>query len=937
MTRSTRLLAMTLAGVLSLNLMAPAAWTAANPPDPLTIISPSSDWVSLPAQPVEVKVRIAGADPLGFRVLLNSVDVAHLFGPSAGGVMRAVVTAAHLKHGDNRLEARLGAHRAWRSFRVKSLRATEPGPAPTPPPLWAAIQTRAISGDGTKASDYGVWVGETLYTAPPLSDGTATGYQVLLLDRLTLELVSNQSFPASTSGDVNNLEKALTNSSFTGQCGEFGCFMAVQSLATVGYTSCVKSDGNCYGLPGSLFESLGGSAQINYADGSTPNTGYSLVANIGRGGTAGAGNGFERLTCNNANNCRYITNAGGQGAISGALILDNNLAYTFANTGRATFATGTGASATSNEITITIAGTPNGVKYPSATIPAGSGAFQVVVIYGDSLQLVSNDTFDLDHLYSYDPSKRTMAQVLGWAAADENSLVFISSIGNMTHDFLPVQWPEVAQAVQSVGGTYSVFMDIGPGDDYALVGRGSPYLRTGLYPFVGTEASTVVSNTIRPVGAPQRASNLRGVMALDNRGYYAPILSNLTSTFDQGALSLVDAVALQPPTPWPAMTSGQQAAYTSISSCLLSGLNTDIRAQYTNNNLHPSDWLSSGCLPVAQSCQALPQDDFTQVGCQLRNEFNFVNDVRAFRDNIKTLKTSQAITLDDTLDGAYDWVSSSLQPSDGTKLSPKWQAAISGAETISDDLATIVAGAPAKLALDAVFVTTNFSIAAANDQNGRALQNVETTFKELKDRATADFGSSLTVIDNLFDLILTDWGRLQALGGPIHGGEIAWDDSIADATLPIYDRALRRQYSLQLIASGYEMGWWTNVAEGAPPTLKTLCKETSYKRCETDGNGITHCITECDTPGSTDTNWITLPSGPADQLTGAQNYDIWLFGSDVRCSSNNNGSLLRPLFAPLSYSDPTQLGVYKPYFFLYLRGSMKLRVNERCSKCEGTC
>ena len=60
-----------------------------------------------------------------------------------------------------------------------------------------------------------------------------------------------------------------------------------------------------------------------------------------------------------------------------------------------------------------------------------------------------------------------------------------------------------------------------------------------------------------------------------------------------------------------------------------------------------------------------------------------------------------------------------------------------------------------------------------------------------------------------------------------------------------------------------------------------------------------------------------------------------MVGSDVRCSSNNNRGLLRPLFAPLDLNDPTKLGVYKPYYFLYLRGSIHLRRNEKCTRGAG--
>jgi hypothetical protein len=75
--------------------------------------------------------------------------------------------------------------------------------------------------------------------------------------------------------------------------------------------------------------------------------------------------------------------------------------------------------------------------------------------------------------------------------------------------------------------------------------------------------------------------------------------------------------------------------------------------------------------------------------------------------------------------------------------------------------------------------------------------------------------------------------------------------------------------------------------------------------------------------------WLALPSlptGPTSSSTnGQQNYDIYLISEGIdRCNGYArlvDGSLLQKIFAPIdpncSGSCPTQLGIYKPYFFLY--------------------
>lgn len=289
MNRTTRqFVTMFLTAAMFLNLMPALAEAAAKP---LTVLSPDARGAELTA-PVEVIVRVRNARPDRFRAELNGRDVTHLFGPLNGGTRQAVFTAAHLREGRNRFEARLGWHRAQRIFHVKSL---EDGGGPPPGAdqraLYVPIQTRVVSGDGAQASDYAIKVGEQTYTAPLLSGGGATGYQILLLDRRTLVPVSNVSVPMNSEDDTGWLSQAVNNRQ---QCGDYGCLAVVQSLQFAGWTPRCDPYQNpdCYKnspiTPGVIFGEIGGSdspARIDYADGTTPHTGYSLIANVGPNGT----------------------------------------------------------------------------------------------------------------------------------------------------------------------------------------------------------------------------------------------------------------------------------------------------------------------------------------------------------------------------------------------------------------------------------------------------------------------------------------------------------------------------------------------------------------------------------------------------------------------------------------------------------------------------
>lgn len=956
MNRIIYLFAFVAAGVISINSFSSGSSAAANP---LTILAPGTDLVRFNNPPVEIKLRLEGENALGFRALLNGKDVTSLFGPPRSGLMQAVFTAGYLKHGVNNFEARLGAHKVWRSFKVKSLRTDAVADGPIRPgpiaqlnspgaDLWIPIRTRIISGDGTKATDYAIKVGDQTYTAPSLNDGSATGYQALLLDRATLEPISqnaNVSYRSAAQPDLISLSGIYGNLK---GCGENGCLMVVQSLQTIGYTPwpCMSLD--CQyevNSPGFFFNSLGGSVKLNSANGTTPHTGYSLIANVGPSGAA-AGTGYERLTCNQASDCgglqgdEQIITAGGASAISGALVLDNNLAYTFAYPGRATFSTGTGDSTTQN--TITIGATTNGLSYQSEQIPDGYGAFHVVVIYRDSLQLVYQNTFNFDQLDS-------MTRALDDVQTHGNYLVLISSIGNLWHDNWLDRWANVGKAIERLGGTYSLFVSLQSGDDYSFVGATDTTLGNG-----AAEASSVITRAIKglPSDAKTINSNLRGVLAQDRQGNYSVALSRLKvaskndddSAFADFSSSLIDAISLQPPTPWPATdTPGRQAAYSYISSKVL-GISSggDLRAGYTNanNKLSFDGWKNTVDNLSCPAGQTFSQVDFTTVQQQLSDELKSVPLIWAYQDNILGVYTDTQSSIGLILDVVHDDVKNSLNPPADAKNETEWQTVFASAQTIIGDLGALAGGPGLKLGMDSVFVATKLAATFANDSNGSPLQNVDHTLDELKEQAVENFTAQQTVIANAFDRILTDGARLKNLGTllePSSDGsgngvppKIVWDNSQLGNIQKAVERSLRREVFTKLIGSSFEMGHWTNVAEGSSPGVGVLCdKYTGYTTVVCSPSGDCYTYKYCDTPDSHKENWVALPSSAA---RVGQNYDIWLIGRDVRCSAGKNGGLLGPLFAPLDPNDATKLGIYKPYFFLHPDGSMKVRTNERCSK-----
>lgn len=237
-------------------------------------------------------------------------------------------------------------------------------------------------------------------------------------------------------------------------------------------------------------------------------------------------------------------------------------------------------------------------------------------------------------------------------------------------------------------------------------------------------------------------------------------------------------------------------------------------------------------------------------------------------------------------------------------------------------------------------------MAFANDSNGNNLQNLETTFDALEQKSIDDFFAMQTNVGNLFDLILSDWGRLQKLGEPLRGGLIQWDRNLDGAVEKATSIALRREYFPRLMAATvYQLGWWPKIQSGIPPDLQALYPFTAYRTCPPKG---INCPCHFDAPSSDPENWLALPSSVTNLIRPigpVRDYDIWYIGGDPFCSGNNDAGLLAPLFAPLDPDDSTKLGIYKPYFFLYNsqgtsfspNGPFSTTINGKCGKGDGLC
>ncbi|MBN9614015.1 MAG: hypothetical protein J0G35_00440 [Acidobacteriales bacterium] len=484
-----------------------------SPPAAVLSVTAPKDGATMHGEPATISVSAANlADAGKLTVLLNGVDITSRFGAAdSSGVRSVQVERPDINYGKNQVQVRYEDLRANSTFTLDTASSDGSGQAPgssdsgvNGSSLLVPIQTRVIDAkaDPAKPTSWGIQVGGTLYQSPmPVNENGEPctqycyGYQILMLSRQDLSLVSNNAYEVATYDEIAPdapfmvaLEAAaagpddpsgiLGRRSGTSGCQPSGCVMVMQSLAQIGYTPCYNATANFGICP--RFTSgdshvvtliywltkLGASAQTLFTNGmQSSHIGYSFIGNAGSGSMPGTGtqgndhgeitvggnaNGqYEHLSCSDktyqnpatiCDNLEWSRIDGtaytptDTGVISGVLIRDNYNLFTFANNAPQitfTFANSSKNGTWSNVVSIN-GSTAEGMGQYSMTLPSGSrGGFRLLVL--DRTQPAYYEAKRWDKFYDIDTGLTNLANdlVLG---SNANGLYFLASMGDVTHD-----------------------------------------------------------------------------------------------------------------------------------------------------------------------------------------------------------------------------------------------------------------------------------------------------------------------------------------------------------------------------------------------------------------------------------------------------------------------------------------------------------------------
>jgi hypothetical protein len=673
------------------------------------------------------------------------------------------------------------------------------------------------------------------------------------------------------------------------------------------------------------------------------------------------------------------------GAMSGVLIRDNYDSFTYTpNLPLLHYSFGTSRqNATApylftNTLQINGSTTEGSGQYTTVMPSSSRGGFRLLIL--DRTNPMSASAKISDKFYDIDSGLPDLVLNLQQVPTEANSLVFLAAMGDISHSdaidpAAPARtspsaqiWNQLATQIQLMGGdpiTFKILGDTQPSfnnwspdprswDDYLLVthsvahGDGIP---VNVPAAVGAESGFVINrHTVTGATTP---TVVEGILAQDNEGYYAPRLQGAALGVvsadgipsAQGIVSpqitsLTSASLLAPTPEWPFVaTSGQKAAYQWISQELCC---MDIRSSYVNLNADPGIWLSGMnqlVYPQDQSAN-FTAGDFDDVRQQLSTEFGYVTLVRNLQSNILNLYQSQQSNVGLILQQAQDEVLANIYTAQTAPPQPPtaWKIFTTDVFPTLENLAAFVPGASyVKTSLGLATTMMNLAIDHTNDSSGNsqtmiALAEQQLAASNLAQHAVNEYTDSLITLGNDFNRVLSDWGRLKTVAGPLSTGQLQWDTTASGTFLRGFNLTTRRQFYPKLIGAN------TNFFVVHIPYADDHYYGSDGDYAYNGGSGcaISRFHQAQDTGDSrfSGTGWYPGLLQVNGNHPGYYWYDIWALGETNATNDHCPDPTQTPMpstygmFDAINQNNPAGLGLWKPYFFERYSGTRLSDPNE---------
>jgi hypothetical protein len=497
----------------------------------------------------------------------------------------------------------------------------------------------------------------------------------------------------------------------------------------------------------------------------------------------------------------------------------------------------TSSSSTSLSNTMSIRG-----DHPSASLPDGvTGGFHVVQIDPIDFRVVSSDAYGSNGAWD---GLGAMVERLRQILAAGGS-VAVQSIGHPTPS--SPTWPQVAFWLSEFGANPDTFTTI---DDRSACPQ--PEAPCSSYAFLGApelEPTEVAESShaivTDPTTGKRESGTLRGRARIRSDGYFMPVA---TDTADALTIPLYDIV-FQDPTPWPYTCSTcdpttpgatvDVAAYTEaladITASLpdLKGWGRDLRQAYVGDDTltysdSKTDLLAMPYRGDGQTCAEGPdpdspvlvklrytRDEFCKLSAELQKEFDWLDATQTlFNSYDKVLnRTGNQQQVDLKTIGTT--IHNAVAPPSGADISSPILQLIQSIFRLGGPVGGAISGAIGVVASSyelGTAVTSNASGAPVGDR-------LDTTVDELASQVATSLSGTAGTLDSLRDIVISDYGRLNALGSVATSP--AWSFKVSTMTRNL-TTAAQAYFSSALVPVAYDV-WYLMPGDRNPDPSVDNC------------------------------------------------------------------------------------------------------------------
>jgi hypothetical protein len=468
----------------------------------------------------------------------------------------------------------------------------------------------------------------------------------------------------------------------------------------------------------------------------------------------------------------------------------------------------------------------------TASLPDGvTGGFQVVEIDPFDFTVVKSDAIGSNG--SWDGLGDVMVPRLHEIRDHGTGFVAVQSIGHPTPS--SSQWPQVASALAAFGANPHTFSTVD--GSYAFIG-GTKLARAE----VADSSATVAIDSNK---GKYESGTLQGRASIRADGYFKPVAADPSDSFD----SRLYDIALSPATPWPYTEAAGHPEADAYARALaditaklprLKSWAPDLRRAYVGNeNLtytdskvdllrlrYPGD--GHTCIQARGDPTSHPgytREQFCNLSDELQDEFDYLDATKTLFDSYKqALNRSGSGQLVD-LQKIGDDLKSGIAPDNSASIAWTVGAFVGDLISAGLQLAGPEAGA-VRGAWQAFMAVYELVRELVGETHSKPVgDQITSKVEDLSFEVATRLSDTANGLDRLRDVIISDYGRLKALGKVADG--LGWSVDV-DAMTNSLSTAANAFFSSQLMPIPYGVYVLRPLNTRFRDPTTDNCNDTSY-------------------------------------------------------------------------------------------------------------